>query len=191
MIGEQHLERALAAGRPLLFTAWHGQTHLLYPLIRSRLDLQRFVLMVVDDSRHQVLASFARAIDVQPYSIGIADESIAGARNTLELVRLIRQGRYSYITPDGPDGPARAAKPGVAFLAARAGALVLPTGSHSPGAYRMRRWDRYALPLPFARIRVAIRPALELARSGDQPAFLRELTGQLDQALQMAERQER
>lgn len=176
-------------GRPLLFAAWHGQTHLLYPLIRGRVDLQRTVLMVVDDSRRHVLASFARAIDVQPYPIGITDQSIAGARNMLQLVRLLRQGRYrySYITPDGPDGPARVAKPGAAFLAARAGALVLPLGSHTPWAYRLRRWDRYALPLPFSRIWVAARPALTLDRGDDPAPFSATLERELNQALQLAE----
>lgn len=186
-VGDANLSAALAAQRPLLFAVWHGQTHLLYPLIRGRLDLRRVVLMVVDDDRRHVLESFARAIDVQPFPIGLADQSISGARNLLELVRLLREGRYSYITPDGPDGPARVAKPGVAFLAARAGALVLPMGSYSPGAYRLRRWDRYALPLPFRPIWVAVRPALTLDRNGDASQFLNELEGELNEAMRLAE----
>lgn len=185
--GGQHLDQALAADKPLLFAVWHGQTHLLYPLIRGRIDLKRMVLMVVDDERQHVLARFARSIDVEPFPIGASDQSIAGARNLLELVRLLREGRYSYITPDGPDGPARVAKPGVAFLAARAGALVIPIGSHSPGAYHLRRWDRYALPIPGAPIQVAVEPALALERRGDSQAFLQELTARLTAALHRAE----
>lgn len=147
------------------------------------------VLMVVDDARRHVLASFARSIDVQPYPIGTSDQSIAGARNMLELVRLLRQGRYrySYITPDGPDGPARVAKPGASFLAARADALVLPIGSYAPWAYRLRRWDRYALPLPFSRIWVAVRPALTLDRGADADPFLSELQVELNEAMRLAE----
>lgn len=171
----------------MLFAVWHGQTHLVYPLIRGRIDLHRMVLMVVDDDRRHVLESFSRAIDVTPFPIGIADQSIAGARNMLRLVRLLRDGRYSYITPDGPDGPPRVAKPGVAFLASRAGALVLPIGSYSAGAYRLRRWDRYALPLPFSRIRVAIRPALSLARDDDPERFLAQLSRELNAAMQTVE----
>lgn len=189
LIGERHLVQALSDGRPLLFAVWHGQTHLVYPLIRGRVDLRRLVLMVVDDARRHVLASFARAIQVQPYPIGIADQSIAGARNMLELVRLLRRGdyRYSYITPDGPDGPARVAKPGAAFLAARAGALVLPIGSHTPWAYRLRRWDRYALPLPFSPIWVAVRPALTLERGADPAPFSAALEQELNQTMALAE----
>lgn len=181
--GEHHLQEALATGQPLLFAVWHGQTHLLYPMMRTRLDLKRMVLMVVDDQRRHVLESFARAIDVRPFPIGIANDSVAGARNMLKLVRLLREGRYSYITPDGPDGPARVAKPGVAFLAARARALVLPLGSYSAGAHRLRRWDRYALPLPFARIHVAVRPAQSLNRADEPEPFLKRLSEELDAAL--------
>jgi len=185
--GDQYLDQALATGRPLLFAVWHGQTHLLYPLIRGRIDLSRMVLMVVDDDRRHVLESFARAIKLDPYPIGKADNSMAGARNMIHLVRLLQDGRSSYITPDGPDGPARVAKPGVAFLASRAGALVLPIASHSPGAYHLRRWDRYALPLPFGRIYVAMRPPMSLDRGGDEPAFLQKLEHELDAALELAE----
>lgn len=185
--GEHHLQRAISAGRPLLFAAWHGQSHLVYPLIRGWFDLRRIVLMVVDDHRRHVLDSFARAIHVQPFPIGAAQDSIAGARNLLELLRLLREGRDSYITPDGPDGPARVAKPGVAFLAARAGALVLPIGCYSAGALRLRRWDRYALPLLFARIHIALQEPMSLSRNGDSARFLRDLATKLDTALWQAE----
>lgn len=185
--GERYLEEALQNERPLILAAWHGQSHLLYPLIRNRVDLSRLVLMVVDDDRRHVLASFARGIGGSPFPISGDDESMAGARNLIQMARLLRSGRFSYIVPDGPDGPARVAKPGIAFLAARAEANVIPFGAHSPGAYRVRRWDRYSLPIPFGRIRVVFRPPIQLASGEDTEAFLKVLSDEMTGAIVEAE----
>jgi lysophospholipid acyltransferase (LPLAT)-like uncharacterized protein len=185
--GIENLDRALAGGGPAICAVWHGQSHLVYPIIRRQMDLKRMVLMVVDDDRKHVLESFARGIGAHPFPIGGNDQSIAGARNMIQLVRLLREGRFSYITPDGPDGPPGVAKPGVAFLAARANARVIPLGAHSPGAYRLRRWDRYALPLPFARIRIVVRPPLTLRKGEDSDRFLKVLSEEMTTALLIAE----
>jgi lysophospholipid acyltransferase (LPLAT)-like uncharacterized protein len=185
--GIENLNQALSGDEPTIYSVWHGQSHLVYPVIRNRMDVKRMVVMVVDDERRYVLESFARGIGAQPFPIGPYDPSIAGARNLIRLVRLLRDGRFSYITPDGPDGPGGVAKPGVAFLAARAGAQVIPLGADSPLAYRLRRWDRYSLPLPFARIHVVIRPPLTLARSEDSERFLEALSREMTTALNMAE----
>lgn len=187
--GKQYLDQALAGGGPTIYSVWHGQSHLVYPVIRERMDVKRMVLMVVDDDRKHVLESFARGIGADPFPIGPYDQSISGARNLIRLVRLMRDGRFSYITPDGPDGPARVAKPGVAFLAARAQARVIPLGAFSPLAYRLRRWDRYSLPLPFAPIHIVIRSPMEIGPDEDSSEFLRHLSEEMTLALTMAEQQ--
>jgi lysophospholipid acyltransferase (LPLAT)-like uncharacterized protein len=75
-----------------------------------------------------------------------------GARaGALGLLRRLRQGHFIGITPDGPRGPRRRAAPGVAELAAMAGALVCPVGASTSRARRFRSWDRAMLPLPFGR----------------------------------------
>lgn len=75
----------------------------------------------------------------------------------------------------------------MAFLAARSGARVIPLGAYSPDAYQLRRWDRYALPLPFARIRIVICRSLSLGRHEDPDEFLRVLSNEMTSALVEAE----
>jgi len=186
--GEQHLQQALGSGRPVIFAGWHGQTHLLYPLMHGRLDFSRMVMMVVGDERVDVLSRFARTIGVEPFPVAREDESMSGARNFLRLVQLLRDGRYSYMTPDGPDGPPRVAKPGVAFLAERAGALLVALGAFTRTCYRLRRWDRYALPLPFSRVYASIRPPLSARRGDDHQRLLAALAVELDASIEEARR---
>ena len=188
VIGGEHLEQALASGRSIVFASWHGQTHLLYPLIHGRLDMSKMVMMVVGDARAGVLQRFAKSVRIATYPVAREDQSMAGARNFLRLAQLLRDGRYTFMTPDGPNGPARVAKEGVAFLAERAEALVVALGGFGRYCYRIRRWDRYALPLPFSRVFVSVRPPITLARGGDREQFLRALSIELNAAVEEAHR---
>lgn len=55
-------------------------------------------------------------------------------------------------TLDGPRGPRRIAKPGLAILAARTGLPIVPHAFAADRCRRMNSWDRLILPKPFARV---------------------------------------
>lgn len=85
-----------------------------------------------------------------------AERDRQGARRTTAaLARLAAEGYSLVVTPDGPFGPYRRAKPGALILARSAGLPILPWAvSARPSVRLARRWDRQILPLPFSRIRV-------------------------------------
>ena len=66
-----------------------------------------------------------------------------------KMVRLSRHGHLA-ITPDGPRGPRRRAQPGLVWLAARTGLPIVPIGFAFSRAWRMRSWDRFAVPYPWS-----------------------------------------
>jgi lysophospholipid acyltransferase (LPLAT)-like uncharacterized protein len=70
-----------------------------------------------------------------------------GVEATRQMMRLTRRS-HLFITPDGPRGPRRRVHPGVVYLAARTGQPIVPAGFAYQSAWRMRSWDRLALPLP-------------------------------------------
>jgi hypothetical protein len=184
--GEQYLAAARASGRPLLLAAWHGQTHLLYPLIRGWIDPSRLVMMVVGDERAAVLRQFARTVAIPAYPVSMDDLSMSGARNLMRLIQRLRQGADSYMTPDGPDGPSRQAKAGTIFLAQRAEALLVPIGAYGRPAFHLRRWDRYALPLPFSRVTAVVRPPFVAERGTRTADLLQRLSREMNQAQELA-----
>ena len=118
--GWEHAERALAADKPVLFAAWHGGNHLIYPLFKAHFDLSKLVLVVAGDHRKAILEGMARGLGATPFAIAMNEDSLSGARSLLSLIHELRRRRLSYINPDGPDGPARTPKRGVAFIATRA-----------------------------------------------------------------------
>ena len=64
------------------------------------------------------------------------------------------------LTVDGPRGPRRVAKPGVAILAARTGAPIIPHAFAVRPAWRLRSWDRFSIAKPFAHVVSVYGPAI-------------------------------
>ncbi len=167
--GSHHLEAVLNSGRPTLFTAWHGMTMMLVGFIGQQYDLSQLVLPMPDDWRGGNLAVFTRKFGATPFPMNLdGDNTLATARQLAKIVRLIKAGRGSYITPDGPDGPAYVIKPGLAYIARKVDAAILPMGAYTRHGYRLPRWDRYVVPYPFSRISICI--GAPKARAGTKRA---------------------
>jgi lysophospholipid acyltransferase (LPLAT)-like uncharacterized protein len=71
------------------------------------------------------------------------------------MVRALDAGKEIAITPDGPRGPARKFAPGALVAAQRSGRPILPVGVSVDRAWRLRSWDRFMIPKPFARVTIA------------------------------------
>jgi hypothetical protein len=185
--GQQHL-RALEAPDPAILAVWHGQTHLLLPIVLRFPASRRLLTILPDDERGITLAVATRFVGFEGFPISTDDGSMGGARQLLSLLNRLRAGGLLMINPDGPYGPARVAKPGAAYLAQRSRAVVLPVGSYTHTCYRLRRWDRYALPLPFSRVTAVVRPPLRFERGESRGQLLDVLSEELTAALVEAER---
>ena len=94
------------------------------------------------------------------------------------IVRAVHQGDPVALLVDGPKGPPRVAKVGVAAAARLSGEPILPVVFVSRPCVRFRSWDRTQLPLPFARVVVGWGERLAVARDAsdaDQERTCREL----------------
>lgn len=135
-------------GRPLVFSLWHGE---LLPLLWQHRGEGVRVLI----SEHRDGELVARAAEALGYRTVRGSTSRGGGRALLELVRVLREGSDIAVTPDGPRGPARRFAPGAIIAAQRAGAPIVCVAVHAPRAWRLRSWDRFVIPKPFARLTIA------------------------------------
>jgi lysophospholipid acyltransferase (LPLAT)-like uncharacterized protein len=79
--------------------------------------------------------------------------SRSGARALLECVTILRRGVDDIvITPDGPRGPRHQFSPGALVVAFRAQAPLVPLAVHADRAWRLKSWDQFMIPKPFARV---------------------------------------
>lgn len=81
----------------------------------------------------------------------VGSTSRDGAAGAIGLMRLMLEGEYVAITPDGPRGPRRKAAPGVALVAGLTRLPIVPTAAATTRHRLFRSWDRFMLPLPFGR----------------------------------------
>jgi lysophospholipid acyltransferase (LPLAT)-like uncharacterized protein len=180
--GKVNITEARANGRPLLFTFWHGQTPLFIMYGHRFMDPRRFSLIMVGDERQDVLARLARRIGATAHAVDMQGNPVAAGRATLQVIKALRQGRDSMIAPDGPDGPAYEAKDGVAFLARKAEANIMPVGVWTQQAYQRKRWDHYLIPYPFARIQIVFGRPILVNKSDHSPELLAQVTEALYEA---------
>lgn len=74
-----------------------------------------------------------------------------GERALIESIRELRKGAIMAITPDGPRGPNKIAQGGVLLMAKKADAWLVPSGLSARPRILVKSWDRYMIPLPFAK----------------------------------------
>jgi lysophospholipid acyltransferase (LPLAT)-like uncharacterized protein len=88
----------------------------------------------------------------------LPDEGVARTEARALAVRMSRLAADGYtlvVTPDGPFGPYRVAKPGAVIVAREAGLPIQPWTIRATPSLRLTgRWDRHLVPLPFSRLRV-------------------------------------
>ena len=146
-----HEERWLApfkAGRPHLFLLWHDA---LLPLLwQHRGRGVTIVVSLAPDG--QYLTAFARRIG---YRAALGSSTRGGVRALVGAVKALQAGSAVAFTPDGPRGPRRKFKGGALLAAQKGGAVVVPLHAAADRAWRLQSWDRFLVPKPFARVRIA------------------------------------
>jgi hypothetical protein len=143
------LADAVWAGKAVVVLAcWHEE---LLPLLWHGRGIGLGV--IVSGSRDGEYA--ARLAEGFGYKALRGSSSRRGARALLEAVRELQAGTSVAFTPDGPRGPRRVFKPGAALAAQRAGVPLVPIRATPVQAWRLRSWDRFAIPKPGALVRIA------------------------------------
>jgi len=148
VINEESLRKLRSTGKPFIYSLWHG--HLL-PLLWYHRGSDVAILI----SEHRDGELIARAAESLGYRLIRGSTTRGAERALLSLVRELEAGRQVAVTPDGPKGPARTFAPGALIAAQRSGAPILPVAAGADRAWRLRSWDRFIIPKPFARITVA------------------------------------
>ncbi len=152
--------QTLASDRPWLVAMWHGRMLVLMPMSLHR---GRGIGVLVSPSDDGSLAT--KALRTFGFRAIRGSLSRGGARALREMADTLREGHQLVVTPDGPRGPRHTMNVGVPWLARDSGAPILPVGVACDRAWRMRSWDRFTIPKPFARIVVSYGDPIAVAAS--------------------------
>jgi lysophospholipid acyltransferase (LPLAT)-like uncharacterized protein len=107
------------------------------------------------------------------YQVVRGSSSRGGTSALRRMVRLLRGGTPIAVTPDGPRGPRQEMKLGPLLAAQMAGVPVIPVSAGTDRAWWFEGWDRFMVPKPFSRIRLAYADPVWIPRDADEPALTR------------------
>lgn len=141
--------RALRAHqKPFVFALWHGQ---LLPLVVQHRS-QGIKILISEHRDGELIAQIADRLGLA----SIRGSTTRGAaRALLAMCDALVSGNEVAVTPDGPRGPALSFASGALVAAHRAGAPIVAIGVSASRAWRLRSWDAFMIPKPFARVTVA------------------------------------
>jgi len=150
-VNDEGLRDARASGQRVIFTLWHGE---LLPLLWHH--RKEGVAVVISEHRDgEIIAQIAERLG---YTTVRGSSSRGGGRALIGLMRALEGGRDGAVTPDGPRGPAHVFAPGAAIASQRTGVPLLPIRASASRAWRLKSWDRFLVPKPFATVRVTYGP---------------------------------
>ena len=148
-------DRAQIIGAPpnerYIGALWHNRLLLLPFVIKRYLPARRGAALISASKDGALLADLVERFG---FEVVRGSSSRKGASAMLQLAQVIAQGKDVVMTPDGPRGPAYELGPGIVFLAQQSGTAVVPISMEYSSCWRLKSWDRFILPKPFAKVRV-------------------------------------
>lgn len=162
--GWENWESANANAQIPIYTFWHNRVFLGTYFWRGR----GIVVMTSQSFDGEYIARF-----IQRFGYGAARGSSTrgGIGAIVEMVRLMRSGKPTAFTIDGPKGPRYVAKMGAVLLAKKTSCPILPFTISAEKFWEVNSWDRFQIPKPFTRARVIIAPPIFVLPDADEAAL--------------------
>jgi len=146
--------------QPRIYVFWHE--YILIPLyLRGHCNLAMLL------SRHKDADVLTRVAHHMGFQCVRGSSNRGAAAALLELSRLGRNMHLT-ITPDGPRGPRRKMAIGAVYLASKLGLPIVPMGLGVDRPWRMKSWDKHAVPRPFSQVRGILGPAINIPPNLDR-----------------------
>ncbi len=135
-------------GTPIIYTFWHNR------ILGATLFFQRrgIVVMTSQSFDGEIIA---RVIQLFGYGASRGSATRGSIQALKQMARCVRDGHDTAFTIDGPKGPKYEAKPGAVMLARLSGAAILPMCVTTEKYWEFKSWDRFRVPKPFSRARIA------------------------------------
>lgn len=177
--GWEQIEQHRREGTGAVMVSWHGRTLIPANFMRGMGILAMISLSRDGDIQNEIFTRFG-------FRTLRGSTSRGGVRAALEAAREVKKGAILAFTPDGPRGPSGKFQPGALLIAQKAGAPIYPAGISAYPRILLPTWDRYLVPLPFARGAFLIGSPVWVPADADKDDFA-QLAEQLEQAINALE----
>ena len=144
-------------GGPAIYCLWHNRLALCMEAyqrqVAPRTTSKGLAALISASKDGAFLAAILERFAVEPVR---GSSSRRGSQALLELTSWAERGYDLAITPDGPRGPCYIVQEGVMSLAQLTGLPIVPFSFRAHWKIRVKSWDRFQIPLPFARCEMAL-----------------------------------
>lgn len=138
--------------RQVIYCVWHNRLALClqiyFMLYRQRYQTKGMAVLVSASKDGALLSQILENLGVHPVR---GSSSRRGAQAMLELTSWTDRGYDIALTPDGPRGPRYVSADGPIHLARLTGLPIVPVSYHLNWKIKVKSWDAFQIPLPFAR----------------------------------------
>ena len=153
----------------IIFATWHNRLALgltMYERFVRCYQPERKLAGLVSASKDGgLLARVLELFHVEPVR---GSSSRRGAQALRELVGWGERGYDLAITPDGPRGPRYTVREGVIATAQLTGLTIMPASYRLNWKIQLKSWDRFQIPLPFARCDITTGRVLRVPREATE-----------------------
>ena len=158
-----------ALTRKVIFSIWHNR------LALSLMMYRRYVVWFAPERRMAAMVSASRdggllARVLEHFSVEPVrgSSSRRGPQALREMISWAERGYDLALTPDGPRGPCYQVQDGVVSTAQLTDLPIIPVSYHLNWKFRPKSWDRFQVPLPFARCRIRIGDIVRIPREATE-----------------------
>jgi lysophospholipid acyltransferase (LPLAT)-like uncharacterized protein len=171
------------APAPVIFCIWHNRLATCVKVLEAHRRPNNagagMAALVSASKDGAFLAGILEWFRIQPVR---GSSSRRGAQAVLELTTWAKRGHDLTLTPDGPRGPCYQIQDGITSLAQLTGLPIVPVSLNLNWKICIKSWDRFQIPLPFARCDVAVGKAIRVppnASAAEREELRRQLETEL------------
>lgn len=168
-VNQESIFSTMLPAEKIIFVIWHNRLVLSLVIYHRYIvcrDRQRKLAAVASASRDGgLVAAIIERFGVKPVR---GSSSRRAAQALREMVELAGQGYDLAITPDGPRGPRYTLPEGVISTAQLTGLTIVPVAYHLNWKICLKTWDRFQLPLPFARCDITTGRTMRIPRTASE-----------------------
>jgi lysophospholipid acyltransferase (LPLAT)-like uncharacterized protein len=142
---------AALAGPARVFAYWHADALLGFVFLLQRLRHVRFAALCHPAPSLRPWEVLGRRLG---WEVALGSSGHGGKAAAERVAAWLREGRSTFVCPDGPAGPPRVLKRGAVVMALESGRPLVPLRFACEREVELPRWDRLRVPAPGSAVTV-------------------------------------
>ncbi|OOY36134.1 lysophospholipid acyltransferase family protein [Solemya velum gill symbiont] len=182
-IGREQVDRLKSNAEGWIYSSWHENV-----VVSQWAERNQGLVMMSSDSKD---GEFSARVMVRMGNFPVrGSSSHGGMKAARAVIQALKSGSSAGMTPDGPRGPARKAKPGMLFISAVSNCPIIPYHVVSDRYWSLTSWDKQRIPKPFSRVIICIGEPLRIDKQRfkqDEAGLIVEVEEAMQQNVERAE----